>query len=53
MRLSNVSLATNLYLSHTLQTHTPPPMCGLQALVFNGLEADGSVLCKTPLVSVV
>ena len=47
MRLGNISLATNLYFSHTLQTHTPP-MCGLQALVFNGLEADGSVLCKTP-----
>ena len=52
MRLSNISLATNLYFSHTLQIHTPP-MCGLQALVFNGLEADGSVLCKNPLVSVV
>lgn len=52
MRLNNVSLATNLYLSHTLQTHTTP-MCGLQALVFNGLKADSSVLCKTPLVSVV
>lgn len=52
MRLSNISLATNLYFSHTLLTHTPP-MCGLQALVFNRLEADGSVLCKTPLVSVV
>ena len=52
MRLSNISLATNLYFSHTLQIHTPP-MCGLQALVFNGLKANGSVFCKTPLVSVV
>ena len=52
MRLSNISLATNLYF-FLYTTNTYPPMCGLQALVFNGLEADGSVLSKTPLVSVV
>lgn len=49
---SNIPLATNLYFSHTLQTHTPP-MRSLQALMFDGLKTNSSVLRKTSLVPVV